>query len=523
MRRILRHAWKGAARFAPASCWSILFFFLSAAATLSESTPVLKSAICAAGSGAFLSLLFALILEGTCFQSPVRYGLFLLPAVLYPYFSSLPAIDQWYAAAGISAAALVLSCWILCRRYGAAAFARLFAGTLQAAGLALLLLFSLEICLFAWDSLIMDIRGAWYEVVLEFSLFAGGFQFFLAWIPKEAGPVPAALTWVLRRLLFPVYLVLLAILYGYLGKIGVTGTLPSGEINWFASLAVLGYAVFYFLDPLPEGKPYQWWSRYGALLLVPVTAVQIWCVSIRLSAYGLTMPRYASLLCTFFGFFVMAAGLFRRGRFLLYPLAAALLLLVTVTPFHLRQVPLRDQEMRAQQVMEAAGMMAGGEIVSGRPLTAEETERLLSAYRYLQRQDDGKVYTFASQIAQSAVLEELSKAEYDKSSRYTYRELAPDAALSVAGYDILIQFKESTEDGQLRIHGEGDFSWEGDAGPYLEELFQHGQGKRNVLREEMVWRADADHQVIFQRVERIENEGKPLRYDMEGFLLVKEP
>ncbi len=521
--RILRHAWKGAARFAPASCWSLLLFFLSAAATLSEKTPELESAMCASGSGAFLSLLFALLLEGTCFPRPAQYGIFFLPAALYPYFASLSGTDQWYAAAGISAAALALSCWILCRRYGSAAFPRLFAGMLKSAGLALLLLLSLETCLFAWDSLIMDIRGAWYEVVLEFSLFAGGFQFFLAWVPKEAGPAPAALTWVLRRLLFPVYLVLLAILYGYLGKIGVTGTLPSGEINWFASLAVLGYTVFYFLDPLPEGKLCQWWPRYGALFLAPVAAVQLWCVYIRLSAYGLTMPRYASLLCTFFGLLVMASGLFQRGRILFYPLAAALLLMVTVTPLHLRQVPIRDQEMRAQQVMEAAGMMREGGIVEGRPLTEAERERLLSAYRYLRRHDDGEVYTFASQIARSPVLEALSEAEYGRSSRYMYRELAADAAISIAGYTRLIRFKESTEDGWLRIHGAEDFHWEGDAQAYLAGLFEDEPGKNKILEDGMAWQADPSHQVVFQRVERVQNEGRPPRYDMEGFLLVKEP
>ena len=521
--RILRHAWKGAARFAPASCWSLLLFFLSAAATLSEKTPELESAMCASGSGAFLSLLFALLLEGTCFPRPAQYGIFFLPAALYPYFASLSGTDQWYAAAGISAAALALSCWILCRRYGSAAFPRLFAGMLKSAGLALLLLLSLETCLFAWDSLIMDIRGAWYEVVLEFSLFAGGFQFFLAWVPKEAGPAPAALTWVLRRLLFPVYLVLLAILYGYLGKIGVTGTLPSGEINWFASLAVLGYTVFYFLDPLPEGKLCQWWPRYGALFLAPVAAVQLWCVYIRLSAYGLTMLRYASLLCTAFGLLVMVSGLFQRGRILFYPLAAALLLAVTVTPLQLRQVPVRDQEMRAQQVMESAGMMRGGDIVEGRPLRPEERERLLSAYRYLRHHDEGEVYTFASQIAQSPVLEALSEAAYDKDSPYAWRERLPDMVISVAGYDRLIPFRESVEDGRLRIACGEDFLWEEDAQAYLEGLFEKEHRKGTMAGSEMIWQADLDHQVVFQRVERIAQEGKPVRYDTEGFLLVKVP
>ena len=522
---LIEQVGKGAMRFAGASLWSLLFFLLSAYVTLSESTPFLARAIAAAGSGAFLSFFLALLIEerGSALPFPARQSFSLLPALLYFYYSSLAGEDRVYAAVGMAASALALSAGLLCRRYGAAAFPRLFTGALQAAGLALLLGLSLGICLFAVDSLLLPVRGAWYAVVLEFSFFIGGFQFFLAWIPGEAGPVPGALMKVLRRILFPVYLVLLAILYGYLGKIGITGTLPSGEINWFASLAVLGYAAFYFLDPEPEEKVLRWWSRYGSLVLLPVTAVQLYCVYLRLSAYGLTVPRYASLACTFFGIFVMISGLCRRGRLLLFPLAALILFAVTVAPFPLRQVPIRDQEMRAQQVMEAAGMMREGGIVEGRPLTEAERERLLSAYRYLRSHDDGEVYTFASQIARSPVLEALSEAEYGRSSRYMYRELAADAAISIAGYTRLIRFKESTEDGWLRIHGAEAFHWEGDAQAYLAGLFEDEPGKNKILKDAMAWQADPSHQVVFQRVERMQNEGRPLRYDMEGFLLVKEP
>ncbi len=525
VKRLIQQVGQGAARFTGASLWSLLFFLLSAYGTLSENTPALECALAAAGCGAFLSLLASLLLEEreSALSSPMRQGLFLLPALLYFYFSPLSSADRAYAAAGIASAALALSAGALCRRYGPAAFARLFTGALQAAGLTILLALTLGICLFAVDTLLLHIRGDWYEVVLEFSLFIGGFQFFLSWIPGEAGPVPEALLKVLRRILFPVYLVLLAILYGYLGKIGVTGTLPSGEINWFASLSVLGYAVFYFLDPAPEGKILSWWSRYGPLLLTPVAAVQLYCVYIRLSAYGLTMPRYASLLCTFFGLLVMVSGLFQRGRILFFPLAAALILAVTVTPLQLRQVPIRDQEMRAQQVMEAAGMMRGGEIVEGRSLTEEERNRLLSAYRYLRRHDEGEVYTFASQIAQSPVLAALSEAEYEKDSPYAWREGLPDTVISVAGYDRLIPFRESVEGGKLRIACGEDFLWEGEAQAYLESLFEKEPGKGEMAGSEMIWHADPDHQVVFQRVERIAQEGKPVRYDTEGFLLMKAP
>lgn len=525
VKRLIQQVGQGALRFAGASLWSFLFFMLSAYGTLFESTPALECALAAAGSGAFLSLFLALFLEGKerALPFPLGQSVFLLPALLYFYFSPLSSVDRGYAAAGIAGAALALSAGALCRRYGAAAFPRIFTGTLKAAGLTLLLALTLGTCLFAADTLLFDIRDAWYGVVLEFSLFACGFQFFLSWIPKEAGPVPEALVKVLRRILFPVYLVLLAILYGYLGKIGVTGTLPSGEINWFASLSVLGYAVFYFLDPAPEGKILPWWSRYGPLLLAPVAAVQLYCVYIRLSAYGLTMLRYASLLCTAFGLLVMVSGLFQRGRILFYPLAAALLLAVTVTPFQLRQVPVRDQEMRAQQVMESAGMMRGGDIVEGRPLRLEERERLLSAYRYLRHHDDGEVYTFASQIAQSPILEALSEAAYGKDSPYAWRERLPDMVISVAGYDRLIPFRESVEDGRLRIACGEDFLWEEDAQAYLEGLFESEHRKGTMAGSEMIWQADLDHQVVFQRIERIAQEGKPVRYDTEGFLLVKVP
>lgn len=114
-----------------------------------------------------------------------------------------------------------------------------------------LLTVSLDICLVAVDALLFSLSSPLFSTLLfltaEFSYLFAGVQVALAGLPAhgaraEAPPLFRAL---LTRVLWPVCLILLSILYLYAAKIILLWTLPVGMMNWFASLALLAFAVFF--------------------------------------------------------------------------------------------------------------------------------------------------------------------------------------------------------------------------------------------------------------------------------------
>ena len=64
-------------------------------------------------------------------------------------------------------------------------------------------------------------------------------------------------------LLLPAALLLLAILYVYLGKIVVTGSMPSGKLNWFGSVALASYVFFWLSLRGSSNRFFRLFARWG--------------------------------------------------------------------------------------------------------------------------------------------------------------------------------------------------------------------------------------------------------------------
>jgi len=100
--------------------------------------------------------------------------------------------------------------------------------------------------------------------------------------------------------LFPLYIVLLAVLYVYIFKAIFTLTLPSGMLNPFVSIATLVFVIFYLTLQIYENKSVKFFIKFGGIFMIPLIITQIIAFSIRVNAYGLTKTRYASLLYIIF-------------------------------------------------------------------------------------------------------------------------------------------------------------------------------------------------------------------------------
>lgn len=100
--------------------------------------------------------------------------------------------------------------------------------------------------------------------------------------------------------LFPLYIVLIAVLYAYIFKSILTLSLPSGKLNPFVSAATLVFVIFYLTLQIYENKFVKFFVKFGGLFMIPLVITQIIAFSIRMNAYGLTRTRYASLLYIIF-------------------------------------------------------------------------------------------------------------------------------------------------------------------------------------------------------------------------------
>ena len=191
------------------------------------------------------------------------------------------------------------------------------------------------------------------------------------------------------RVLFPLYVALLVVLYLYLLKILVLRTMPVGQINWFVSYACAVFMFFYFvLEEFQQERQVALFRRWGAVLILPLIAVQAVAVAIRISAYGLTVSRWYGLLFMGFSAIFMVTTLVRQGQYrrLSFLLLAALVVVSTLTPLKGTRVAFWNQQGRLQAVLNRYQVETSYELEQAvAQMSEQELLSLSSCLPYLGR------------------------------------------------------------------------------------------------------------------------------------------
>lgn len=143
----------------------------------------------------------------------------------------------------------------------------------------------------------------WGDVwIFIWSIFAT-FQF-LSGIPADSDEAqesyPPYLKLFATRVLLPLAMVYLVLLYVYLVKIVATWSLPVGLVST-PILAFAGFGILaqLLLHPLAFGESDRWvrlWTRWFQVLLLPLCGLLAVAIGRRLRDYGLTEERYAVLV-----------------------------------------------------------------------------------------------------------------------------------------------------------------------------------------------------------------------------------
>ncbi len=422
----------------------------------------------------------------------------------------------WLYAAGITGALMAASLSFLSRQYGDIVFQRLLWGVLKSIAFSFLVFASLAICAAALNMLAPSFFMAARMPVFYFS---GGVVLFIAaltYIPVPGEKMEAV--WLLRQVvswvLFPLYLLFLLILYAYIVLITVQGSMPVGQMNWFASLALAG-AVFFVLTcrSSQEMAGLRWFVRWGGLALLPVVAVQLWGVAIRYEAYGLSVWRYASMLCTLYALIVLSLAAARVKSCWMYGCAAVCCLLASVTPLNIYDLPYAQQLHRLTAALQAQDMLENGSVRADRQLPPAAREPIVSAYQYLQKHTETRHAETARHLLQSPVLQAL---ETEGPASYQY--VTDDSrAVPLTGYTRLYAFDGTAEQDTITIQTETE-SLSFFLGSYVDQIRQTYGGTVHVPS--LVYAPDSGHLLYFRRISvHTDREGNRF-LSVSGYLLV---
>ena len=374
----------------------------------------------ALGTGMALSAALELLLEARqvrlrklweiLISVPVSVGL-----LVWVYLGAKGKLStQWetlstMVTAGIALASILIGLSAVSRRgsegsgFRAAVFGAFWGWLLCAIVSSAFLLFY-----FAIDTLIVSLPEELILAIVAFSTMCVGLMVFLSFLPApdEERSHVKAYSILFTYVLAPLFLVYLLILYVYLVRIAVRWTMPSGEMNPYGMCA-LGVFTVLWLALRGEEAPFaKWFSRFGGLLVLPVTAVQILGLVIRIRAYGLTPLRVVSLFLVLLGLIAVVMSLFRAKLSVFFLIAACFSLLMLASPANVVQIASFEQEVRLKKVLTKYSMILpdGSLSLAAAEPSDEDREQIKSGLTYF-RYADGFLSPFGKAAAEKAAEE----------------------------------------------------------------------------------------------------------------------
>ncbi|MEQ2868733.1 MAG: DUF4153 domain-containing protein [Selenomonas noxia] len=441
-------------RFPVAVFWQTVGFFIAAGAILmrpgydipsfwfensvlfdrlTQLVPAVIAAWLAAATGSLLRDAFP-VKKAPIVTAVCSAALFLILAYLW-YGIEAPSRHLIMGTLGVYLALSFLALFFLEHTNRAPGLPALLFAAVFSITTSILLFLGLMLCVAAFWALIITDTDGWLPETTY--LFAGliaygvwGLGAFLGALPRagERYEHSVAVQKLLLYLFFPVYAVLLLVLYIYVGKIILAGDMPVGIMNWYASFALLGFT--FFFGTLAAQKRLPLFSRFlewGFFILLPIIAVQIYGVCLRYAAYGLTTARYASMICTFCGIYALVVAFLKKKPQQVYLCAALLALIFSLTPLNVIDVPLHNQEARLNRILTEYNLLQDGQIVKRNDTPSHVVNEIIDIAQYIGRN--------ASPLA-AAVLDADFKPIHEFFSFY-----GPNSwELSVVDYHTLIHF-----------------------------------------------------------------------------------
>ncbi len=317
----------------------------------------------------------------------------------------------------------------------------------------------LATCIAAFQSLIFSYDEMYKIYLLVISLVAivGFVNVFLSFIPKKDVPVQQSKVFRIFVLFtgLPLYILLIGILLVYLAKIVITRNMPVGEINWFASFASLFFIFFLLSVKQYTQKAAKLFVKFGGYFLIPVLIMQAIAVFERIGAYGLTTPRTVSLVLILISVLFIGGSVIAPKHLNKIALASGfIVLLVTVTPLNVIDMPIASQTKILKNTLIANDMLKDGKVIPSDQLSIEDAQKIESAYQYLKY--DAKSVPDFIPNSEKSLAEIFGPAMEDlySENNTTYCHYYAKDTVDIGEYDSLVKLYYSANPVPLHHNGQ---------------------------------------------------------------------
>lgn len=459
------------------------------------------------------------------FRSVIQYVICIATGVvgfllIHTYYESLYTIMAYI---GIMIALVCFIFFVLMRGENRdIAFPKLVSSLVFAEAICTILSIGLSTCIGAFQSLIFSWNDSYklYTIINLFVWIIGFVNIFLSFIPKR--DVPAPQSKIFRAFVLfaglPLYILLITILLTYLAKIVITWHMPVGEINWFASFASLFFIFFLLSVKQYNDKIAKLYVRYGGYFLAPVLIMQAIAVFERINAYGLTTPRTVSLVLILISIlFIVGSVIIPKHLNKIALTSGLIVLIVTVTPFNVIDMPVASQTNILKNVLTANDMLKDGKVIPNPNVNDEDAERIISAYEYL-KYNAKKVPEFIpdSQKSIKDIFGFEKKYDYNSRNNYQYCNFRTKESVDITNYDKMI---ECFDTDILTIEHNGKFYYVD-----LKEIAKNLYAQYGTENSELeLYKVDENISLYFTRLNfSMDMNNGEIRYcDFGGFVLSK--
>ena len=388
----------GASRFVSVFIMStIMFLLLSYDIVASTDSDFIYNLSYSLGLGAFFAVLLVLIAEYKCLKKLLQLLCIIPVAICFWVVSSMGYSNDFFLM-GYWGIILALVCFILyllfTRDNSKTLIPFIVKNFFFSVSVSTILSMGVSLCLAAFDTLIFNFD---YEIYVVANLFVWIVLFtnlFLAYLPKREDEIalPKIFKIIVVNVALPVYILLMLILYVYLLKIVVTGKMPVGQINWFASFASLFFVFFVFNVRQCDEKLPKIFTKLIGYFIIPVVIMQLVAIYERISAYGLTTPRIVSLILVGISIIFAVFSIFRKRLEYVILITGVVVLVFTLVPkINIIEMPKKSQLDILERYLVKNEMLSNGEIITNPDVDEKDKERIVSAYRYLKYEAAGKM------------------------------------------------------------------------------------------------------------------------------------
>ncbi|MBY0356232.1 MAG: DUF4153 domain-containing protein [Rickettsiales bacterium] len=185
------------------------------------------------------------------------------------------------------------------------------------------------------------------------------------------------------------------ILYAYIGKLLMQGSLPSGQLGWMISVfgiaGILTHLLAYPLRDTSSSVARSYYRWFYPALILPI-GLLAYALYSRIEPYGLTTNRFLMvLLCVWFAILAIHfTWRGARGQLKWVPLTLSLLLFATsFGPLSIERLPRLSQYQRLLTLLEKNDMLKDGHLVAAtKEVSRDDRVAITSKVRFIAGYND---------------------------------------------------------------------------------------------------------------------------------------